>query len=203
MAIFESFPEPTSDASVTRNELHESTYPFHAPSLYQQTSKVFMEVGSYLLPQKAQWTSLLLHLAQISSNIREYSIVTIEDIEPIWARIRTIPHAESVLTYTIADLTLVMEPSWSVVATALAESLLAVLPQNSEKSACAMDVPFFESFPTPNALSMLLNANRWLVMLFLLRRAGVFSLANRVAITAPPAASEVEPVREGNFTQGG
>lgn len=160
---------------------------FDANKLYQQASRAFTEAGTYHLPKKESWIIALAGFAQASMSLREYAIMTVEDIEPVWSNLRAVPKAVDVLTYAVADLTMVMEVSWDEVAAALAEAQQAILSPTGALGDTAVDVPFYESFATEARYLAILRANRWLMMLMLLRRSGVFNLVNRQAVSEAAA----------------
>lgn len=162
-----------------------------AIKLYQQAATAFTQAGAFLVPQPKQWLVTLARIAQVALHLREYALVTVEDIEPAWSQLRAVPAAVDVLAATAADLTLVMETTWDAVAAALAQANHAILSRGSDLAYQAIDEAFAESFAKAEEYQKLLAANRWLVLLLLLRRSGVFSLVTREAVK--PAASDTTP----------
>lgn len=174
------------------------------PALYKLALTHFTHACNYHLPDKTAWQTMLLRLAQLSLSLREYAIMTVADIEPLWTQLRAVPHAVDVLTYAISDVSLEMEITWDDLARHLAEALHQMCPQGDiAQASCAMDVAFVESFGDTLKLDTLLASNRWLMFLMLLRRSGMFNLADR-QMGMPMAPAPVSPSAESdNRQQGG
>ncbi len=163
------------------------------PALFERVGDLFEQARLYYFPISEGRVKFTTDMIAAVSSIREYAISSDDDVEAIWAALRS---KGQVGVDLIMQLTgdIVLELGgvhvFPTYVTQLAQAIHVIVPRQGTGTTMEFlgvtDDPFTESLGSVETLKKHLTENPWLFTLFLLRRSGRLSLLRSI-VGNPPA----------------
>lgn len=159
------------------------------PWIFEVTKNAFDRAQYFHFPDSDRRIRATLGLMNLMLAVREYAIITAEDIRPIWAQLRSDTGLLDFLLNVTADLYLETGLTVHDVAAAVAKAIHCAIPRNAAGEVVMVDTvydaPFAESVGTVKELVGILDLHPWLLTLLILKRSGRLNLVRPQ--TQPPA----------------
>jgi hypothetical protein len=159
--------------------------------VYDTAIDIFDGSIYFYFPDTERRAEMVLLLMQLTSSIREYAITTRDDVQPIWDKLREQQTLLDLVFYITGELFLVTGLSAEELIDPIVKSIHACVPRSDTTSALmysdssTLDESFVESLGQASELRDVLQANPWLLMLFILRRSGRMNLVRPITRPKP------------------